>query len=191
MRGLWDEINQDSEKQAPPVEKLARSAEVKARFELLREESSRWLNSTDRNAFPRKSIVAQLAEAMSKAAAPSDHVRVLSSHHREHGGGRRWFREEFREVRATCAAQWHRCQRLSIPVARSLPVGSPVRRREDGQHAKGDGPRSGRRGRERPIGLRSFPHRLPEASWERPGSLPLINPKPAFWWSTCCRRYWV
>jgi hypothetical protein len=94
MRKLWKEINQDAQKQAPPVEKLVRSADLKLRFERLREEGGKWLNSAGRSAFPREHIVTQLAEAMSNAAALSDQVRTLSRHHHEHGGGRRWFREE-------------------------------------------------------------------------------------------------
>src|SRR5436305_9237255 len=43
---------------------------------------------------PREQIVTQLAKAMSKAAAPSEQVRMLSRHHHEHHGGRQWFREE-------------------------------------------------------------------------------------------------
>ena len=31
---------------------------------------------------------------MLKAATPSDQLRMLSRHHHEYGGGRRWFREE-------------------------------------------------------------------------------------------------
>ena len=94
MRGLWDEINQDSERQAPSIEKLVRSSELRLRFERLREEGRKWLNFAGRTAFPREQIVTQLAEEMSTATSLSEQVRMLSRHHHEHGGGRRWFREE-------------------------------------------------------------------------------------------------
>jgi hypothetical protein len=49
-----------------------------------------------RNTFLHERIVTRLAEATRKAAAASDQVRMLSGHHEEHGGGRRWFRKECR-----------------------------------------------------------------------------------------------
>jgi hypothetical protein len=94
MRGLWDEINRDGEKQAPSVEKLARLAEFKIRLERLREAGEVWLRSPGRSAFPHERTVTELAEAMLKAGTSSDQIRVLSKHHHEYGGGRRWFREE-------------------------------------------------------------------------------------------------
>lgn len=94
MRGLWDEISRDGEKQAPSVEKLARSPAIKVSLERLREVADTWLCSQGRGAFPHERNVTQLAEAMRKAATCSEQVRVLSRHHHDNGGGRRWFREE-------------------------------------------------------------------------------------------------
>ena len=94
MRGLWDEINRDGEKQAPSVEKLARLAEFKIRLEQLRKAAEDWLRSPGRSAFPHERAVTELAEAMLKAGTSSDQIRVLSRHHYERGGGRRWFRED-------------------------------------------------------------------------------------------------
>ncbi|MGY4573740.1 hypothetical protein [Bradyrhizobium sp. USDA 3256] len=94
MRVLWTEINHDGEKQAPTVEKLARSTELKVGLEQLRAAGNAWLSAPGRSAFPHEHIVTQLAEAMGKATTPSDQVRMLSAHHHEYGGGRRWFREE-------------------------------------------------------------------------------------------------
>jgi len=93
-RSVSGEINQDSERQAPSIEKLVRSPELRLRFERLREEGRKWLNFAGRSAFPREQIVTQLAEAMSTATAPSEQARMLSKHHYEHHGGRPWFREE-------------------------------------------------------------------------------------------------
>ncbi len=36
----------------------------------------------------------RLAEAMQAATTTAEQLRVLSRHHLEHGGGRRWFREQ-------------------------------------------------------------------------------------------------
>jgi hypothetical protein len=94
MRGLWDEINRDGEKQTPSVEKLARSPEIKVSLERLREVADTWLRSQGRSAFPHERTVTELAEAVRKAATCSEQMRVLSRHHHDNGGGRRWFREE-------------------------------------------------------------------------------------------------
>lgn len=94
MRGLWKETTHDAEKQAPHVEKLARLVELKDRFERLREEANKWQRSPGLDAFPHGHIITQLAEAMKSAKTPADQIRVLTKHHHEHGGGRRWFGEE-------------------------------------------------------------------------------------------------
>jgi hypothetical protein len=94
MRGLWDEINRDGESQAPSVEKLAGSTDLKVSFEPLRATAEAWLRSPGRSGLPHERTVTQLAEEMSKAATCSEQIRVLSRHHHDNGGGRRWFREE-------------------------------------------------------------------------------------------------
>lgn len=94
MRGLWNEINHDDAKQAPPVEQIARSGELKTRFDQLRKVGDAWLNTPGRNVFPHEMVVTQLAEAMKKAKTASDQIRALEKHHHDHGGGRRWFHEQ-------------------------------------------------------------------------------------------------
>ena len=98
MRGLWDQINNDEAKQAPTVEKLARSTELQSRFDLLRDASAAWLRAPGRSAFPHDHVVTRLAEAMRDAASPLDLLRALARHHLERGGGRRWFREQAGKV---------------------------------------------------------------------------------------------
>jgi hypothetical protein len=94
MRGLWNEINHDGAKQAPPIENLARSTELRSRFDQLREAGIGWLHTPGRNLFPHEQIVTRLAEAMRDAATPVEQLRALAKHHHEHGGGRRWFHEQ-------------------------------------------------------------------------------------------------
>jgi len=94
MRGLWDQINHDEAKQAPTVEKLARSTELQSRFDLLRDASAAWLRAPGRSVFPHDHLVTRLAEAIRDAASPLDQLRALERHHHERGGGRRWFREQ-------------------------------------------------------------------------------------------------
>lgn len=98
MRGLWDQINNDEAKQAPTVEKLARSTELQSRFDLLRDASAAWLRAPGRSAFPHDHVVTRLAEAMRDAASSLDLLRALARHHLERGGGRRWFREQAGKV---------------------------------------------------------------------------------------------
>jgi hypothetical protein len=98
MRGLWDQINHDETKQAPTVEKLARSTELQSRLDLLRGASVAWLRAPGRSVFPHDHLVTRLAEAMRDAAHPLDQLRVLERHHHERGGGRRWFREQAGKV---------------------------------------------------------------------------------------------
>jgi hypothetical protein len=94
MRGLWNEINRDDVKQAPTVKQLASSSELQARFQQLKEAGSAWLKAPDRSAFPHEPVVTRLAEAMRDAATPLEQLRALARHHHDHGGGRRWFREQ-------------------------------------------------------------------------------------------------
>lgn len=94
MRGLWNEINHDTANQDPTVERLARSPNLRPRLDLIREASTAWLRAPGRNVFPHNHVVTRLAEAMRDAAKPLDQLRVLARHHHEHGGGRRWFREQ-------------------------------------------------------------------------------------------------
>ena len=98
MRGLWDQINRDEAKQAPTVEKLARSAELQSRFDLLRDASVAWLHASGRSGFPHDHVVTGLAETVRDAASPLDQLRALARHHHECGGGRRWFREQAGKV---------------------------------------------------------------------------------------------
>ncbi len=57
MRTLWNEINHDDMKQAPTVEKLARSAELRDRLEQLRQAATAWLRTPGRSTFPHESVV--------------------------------------------------------------------------------------------------------------------------------------
>jgi hypothetical protein len=94
MRGVWNAINNDDAKQAPDIEKLARSLDVHDRLDRLREAGAAWLRAPGRSTFPHEHVVTRLAEAMQAAATTAEQLRVLSRHHLEHGGGRRWFREQ-------------------------------------------------------------------------------------------------
>lgn len=94
MRGLWSEINHDGEKQAPEVTKLARSKDLTSRLGLVRDAGAAWLRAPARSTFPHDPVVTRLAEAIRDAATPVDQLRALARHHHEHGGGRRWFREQ-------------------------------------------------------------------------------------------------
>lgn len=94
MRGLWKEINQDSEKQAPAIEKLARSADLSMKFSTLQTGCKTWLQTPNRNNFPHDQIVTQFAEAMHHAMSLKEQIRALTKHHDDCGGGRQWFREQ-------------------------------------------------------------------------------------------------
>ncbi len=94
MRGLWTEINSDDTKQAPALDKLARSSELRARLDMVRETGAAWLRAPGRSMFPHDDVITRLAEAMQAAKTPIDQLRALAHHHHEHGGGRRWFREQ-------------------------------------------------------------------------------------------------
>lgn len=94
MRALWREVNHDDNRQAPSVRKLASSADLQARFSQLRDAGNAWLKTPSRSSFPHEQVATQLAEAMRGAKTPSEQLRALARHHHEHGGGRRWFREQ-------------------------------------------------------------------------------------------------
>jgi hypothetical protein len=94
MRGLWYEINHDEKNQAPTVAKLMHSVDLQLRFEQLRNASVAWLRAPGRSAFRHEQVITQLAEAMRDSATPIKQLRALVKHHHEHGGGRRWFREQ-------------------------------------------------------------------------------------------------
>jgi hypothetical protein len=94
MRGLWSEINHDEAKQAPAVENLARSAELRSRLDSVQGAGAAWLRAPGRSVFPHDHAITRLAEAMRDAVSPVDQLRALARHHHEHGGGRRWFREQ-------------------------------------------------------------------------------------------------
>lgn len=92
MQGLWIEINHDDAKQA--VETLARSSELRARLDMARQTGAAWLRAPGRGAFPHDHVITRLAEAMQAATTPIEQLRAIAHHHYEHGGGRRWFREQ-------------------------------------------------------------------------------------------------
>lgn len=98
MRTLWEEINHDEEKQAPAVQKLARSAELQSTLEQLHKTSEAWLKAPGRSSFPHAQVADQLAEAMRGATSSLEQLRALARHHEQHGGGRRWFREQAGKV---------------------------------------------------------------------------------------------
>lgn len=93
MRGLWTEINNDA-KQAPTLDKLARSPELRDRLDMVRETAGLWRRAPGRSVFPHESAITRLAESMQAATTPIDQLRALALHHHEHGGGRRWFHEQ-------------------------------------------------------------------------------------------------
>ena len=94
MRALWAELNRDQEAQAPGVQKLVRSAELQSKLEQLHKMSKAWLRAPGRSAFPHAQVADRLAEAMRGATSPLEQLRALAKHHDQHGGGRRWFREQ-------------------------------------------------------------------------------------------------
>lgn len=94
MRGLWTEINHDDGKQAPAVDTLARSSELRGRLDMARAAGAAWLRAPGRSVFPHNPVITQLAESMQAATTPIDQLRALARHHHELGGGRRWFREQ-------------------------------------------------------------------------------------------------
>lgn len=94
MRGLWSKINHDDAKQASAIESLALSVELQSKLDLLRDAGVAWLNAPARSVFPHEQVVTRLAEAMRDATTPVAQIRALARHHHEHGGGRRWFREQ-------------------------------------------------------------------------------------------------
>lgn len=94
MRWLWAEINHDDIKQAPALATLARASELRDRLEMVRETGGAWLRAPGRSVFPHDHVLTRLAEATQAATTPIDQLRALARHHREHGGGRHWFREQ-------------------------------------------------------------------------------------------------
>ncbi len=94
MRGLWSDINRDEVQQAPAIDTLARSPELRSRLELVRETGAAWLHAPGRSLFPHDHVITGLAEAMLGANTTIDRLRALTRHHLQFGGGRRWFREQ-------------------------------------------------------------------------------------------------
>src|SRR5690606_5379714 len=95
MRLLWVAINQDGEEQAPAIEKLARSEELRTGIDQLRMASETWLKETKRRAFPHHEAADRLALAMTGATSTTlAQTRALVEHHQRQGGGRRWFHEK-------------------------------------------------------------------------------------------------
>ncbi|WP_461161336.1 hypothetical protein [Simplicispira piscis] len=98
MRTLWNEINQDTEDQAPTFEKLTRLDALPKKFKLLNDASRVWLAVADRKAFPHERVATQLAQAQLNAGSLTDQIKALTKHHHEHGGGRLWFHEKAGKV---------------------------------------------------------------------------------------------
>jgi hypothetical protein len=92
MRGLWNEINHDDARQAPSVAGLA--SKLRSRLDMVRETGALWLRTPERSTFPHDHVVTLLAKATIGASTPIEQLRALAGHHHEHGGGRRWFREQ-------------------------------------------------------------------------------------------------
>jgi hypothetical protein len=89
MRGLWTDVNNSQTRQAPAIEELARSAE--SRLDMARKAGAVWLRAPGRNVFPHDGVVTKLAKAMQEVPNPIGQLRALERHHREYGGGQRWF----------------------------------------------------------------------------------------------------
>jgi hypothetical protein len=96
MQQLWMEINHDQTRQAPAIAKLAQSTQLQTRLNELRENAADWLNLPSRKRFPWKYeyVATHLAETMRDAATTTGQIWALAKHHQQHGGGRRWFREQ-------------------------------------------------------------------------------------------------
>lgn len=95
MRTLWGAINSDEVTQAPTVAQLEKLEGLQGTLEQLRVAGAEWLNAAHgRDVFPHDQVVTRLAEAMRDAKSRTDQLRALARHHNQHGGGRRWFREQ-------------------------------------------------------------------------------------------------
>jgi hypothetical protein len=94
MRGIWAGINRAAGHQNPDMSDISNSAEVRGRLEKAREAASAWLRPSARFSFQGHELVSGLAEALQRALTPIDQLQAFVHHHREHGGGRRWFRAE-------------------------------------------------------------------------------------------------
>jgi len=100
MRKLWDEIRPyyKNEKDAPTTEELSEKRELRNKLGKLRKQSKAWLDAPGRDTFRHDHIATQLAQTMYDAGKPIDQLRALAKHHEEHGGGRRWFREQAGQI---------------------------------------------------------------------------------------------
>jgi hypothetical protein len=94
MRGLWSEIGSDKETRRADIAELARSDVMEKRLDQLRKEGDVWLNPSTPRDFPYQDVVTRLAEAMKNARTLDEQICALTRHHREYGGGRRWFNEK-------------------------------------------------------------------------------------------------
>lgn len=95
MREIWRETNHNNEKQTPTLNKLLECSDnLVDKLAQLKKVSEVWLKTTNRDTFPHGQVVSQLAEAMKAASKPLNQLQALIKHHHEHGGGRRWFREQ-------------------------------------------------------------------------------------------------
>lgn len=94
MRVLWNELNHDDEKQTPAIGTVARSTELRSSLDHLREMAHIWLGAPGRSDFRHDDVVSRLATTIQDASTALDQLRALAKHHYEHGGGRRWFREQ-------------------------------------------------------------------------------------------------
>lgn len=98
MRGLWTDMSRDKQGPTSSIDKLASSADLRARLDSVRETAVAWLRAPGRSVFPYEHVITRLAEAMQQARTPLEQLRALAGHHYEHGGGRRWFREQDRKI---------------------------------------------------------------------------------------------
>jgi hypothetical protein len=94
MRGIWAGINRAAGHQNPDMSDISNSAVVRDGLEKAREASSAWLRSSTQFSFQGHEVVSRLAKALQRASTPTEQLQAFTHHHREHGGGRRWFRAE-------------------------------------------------------------------------------------------------
>ena len=94
MRVLWNAINQDHQTQTPTIENLANVTGVPESFAQLQTACAAWLETPKRDTFPHHSVVTGLAQSMGNATSVTQQIQALAKHHHDHGGGRRWFREQ-------------------------------------------------------------------------------------------------
>ena len=94
MRVLWNAINQDHEMQTPTIKKLAGVTEIIQCFGQLKTACTAWLKTPKRDTLPHHHVVTELAQGIQRATSVPQQIQALAKHHHDHGGGRRWFREQ-------------------------------------------------------------------------------------------------